>query len=275
MLKHFTVVFPIIFLITVHVYAAKTPEIPRGFQLIEKDIGEGKYSRVHLLERISDKKQFAWKIARTVTVEQDYWQFRKVANLHQAWVKLGLTSLDLFYLEDPSQKGSFYILHEMAGKETLVDIYKKYPNFIADFHNPYTQALDIFFATMTLQNVYIRDLNPGNIVWDGQRWQLIDSQSIRLATDPIDAWSHVYNRLVNEKGFKKERLVSYQGWDPSGVKTYFEHLKNDVIPVLNQNFTLDPALPKYIERIKKYTLNEGKKVLLPEVKKKSKCFFIF
>lgn len=141
-------------------------------KIIHIDYGKGIHSRISVVKRKSDKKLFVWK--RPISSSNKHQEaFKKEFKKSKFWRKHRLSKVKVRW--HPDRKS---LLKTFIKGPTLRDVLKKDHHFFSK-GNKKCDALKEFFRLLVKSGHYVGDVSPKNIVWDGKRWQIIDSSSIR------------------------------------------------------------------------------------------------
>lgn len=198
--------------------------VPNGYTLVKESIGQGKYSYVSLIRRDSDHQLFAWK--RKTGVQSNHGDaYRRHVNLHILWQALGVTDAEMILLKSKDEEET--ILHRLVSGRTLKREVE-HQNFFKNTNSIQFQTLLDLVETMVKNRIVLLDLNAKNIVFDGERWEVIDSQRPKIFATVQDAFEGA-RKLFTEKWTNYSNGVS-----SSGVKNFFEMFESERLPsILN------------------------------------------
>ena len=138
------------------------------FKIIYKDCGTGR-SKVSVVKRESDGKLLIWKRARSHSSKR-LESYRKEIDKSKYWRKFGLSKVKVCWHPDKQSILKTYI----KGK-TLKQILKDDHHFFSRTDSKSVKALIRFLGLIVDSKYYIHDLKGANIVFDGDRWHVIDS----------------------------------------------------------------------------------------------------
>ena len=141
------------------------------YKIIHKDCGHGARSKVSIVER-NDGKLLIWK----QPFFDDRWNhesFRKEIKRAKLWRKLGASRVKICWYPDKRSLLKTYIKGD-----TLEQVLKKNPGFFSK-KGQHLDALGELLGLLINSKCYIDDLRGGNLIFDGKRWNIIDSESIR------------------------------------------------------------------------------------------------
>ena len=140
----------------------------KQFKIIYKDCGTGR-SKVSIVKRESDGKLLIWKHARSHS-SRLLESYRKEIDRSKYWRKFGISQVKVCWHPDKQSVLKTYI----KGK-TLKQILKDDPHFFSRTESKPVKALIRFLGLLVDSKYYIHDLKGTNIVFDGDRWHVIDS----------------------------------------------------------------------------------------------------
>lgn len=138
------------------------------FKIIHKDCGTGR-SKVSLVKRESDGKLLIWKRARSHSPRR-LESYRKEIDKSKYWRKFGISKVKVCWHPDKQSILKTYI----KGK-TLKQLLKKKHRFFSKTESKPVKALIRFLELLVDSKYYIHDLKGTNIVFDGDRWHVVDS----------------------------------------------------------------------------------------------------
>ena len=179
------------------------------FKIIYKDCGTGR-SKVSVVKRESDGKLLIWKRARYHSPRR-LESYRKEIDKSKYWRKFGISKVKVCWHPDKQSILKTYI----KGK-TLEQILKKKHSFFSKTDSKPVKALIKFLRLLVDSKYYIHDLKGANIVFDGDRWHVIDSgQAYSKKT-----------RSATMREYRKNLLEKWsRGLDPNEVKSLKSFLK--------------------------------------------------
>lgn len=141
-------------------------------KVIQKNCGSGMHSRIWVVKR-KDGKVFIWK--RPISDDHKHQEaFKKEFEKSRFWREHGLSNVKVRW--HPDKKS---LLKTLVKGPTLREVLKTDHHFFSRNENKKYKALKKFFRLLVKSGRYIGDVSPKNIAWDGKKWQIIDSSSIR------------------------------------------------------------------------------------------------
>lgn len=141
------------------------------FTIVHKDYGHGARSKVSIVKRESDGELLIWK----QPLLDDEWHHKsleKEFKYAKYWRKFGASRVEIDWHRDGRSLLKTYI-----GGDTLDQTLKKNPGFFSEKSQP-LKALGELIGFLINSKYYIQDLNGENLIFDGERWHIIDSGSI-------------------------------------------------------------------------------------------------
>jgi hypothetical protein len=144
-----------------------------AFEVVRKDFAIGKHSRVSLV-RYPDHTLWIWK-RPTDDAKSHQMSFRKEFERAKVWRQLELSNGEVRWHEDKRSLLRTYVPGVLASDRIQS----------REFWTDATSAterrtLAHLIVRAAQQRAYVSDLNPRNLVFDGSRWQVIDSGTIRF-----------------------------------------------------------------------------------------------
>lgn len=143
-----------------------------NFKIIHEDYAHGARSKVSIVKRKSDGKLLIWK----QPLFDDRWHhesLRKEIKYAKYWRKFGISKVRVCWHPDGRSLLKTYIKGD-----TLEQILKKNPGFFSK-KSQHSKTLRELFGHLIESKHYIYDLISENLVFDGKRWHVIDSGSVR------------------------------------------------------------------------------------------------
>lgn len=142
------------------------------FKVIYKNCDHGVHSNISVVKRESDKKLFIWK--RAVSSDPRHQKsFQKEFEKAKLWRKFGVSKVEVCWHPDRRSLLKTYVkgytLKQMLEKDRL--------RFSREESKP-VKALREFIGLLINSKHYVQDLNRKNIVFDGNKWHIIDSSDI-------------------------------------------------------------------------------------------------
>jgi hypothetical protein len=163
-----------------------------AFEVISKDFALGKHSRVSLV-RCPDQTLWIWKCPRDDSKSHQM-SFRKEIERAKVWRELELSNVEVRWHEDKRSLLRTYVPGVLA-----LDRIQSREFWTDDTYARERGALAHLIERAAQQRAYLSDLNPRNLIFDGSRWQVIDSGSIRFRESP-------------ETTLKKYRQLLMKNW---------------------------------------------------------------
>ncbi len=142
------------------------------FRIVHRDCGRGARSKVSIIKRKSDGKLLIWK----QPLFDDKWHhesLRKEIKYAKFWRKFGVSKVKVCWHRDGRSLLKTYIKGS-----TLDQILKKNPEFFSGKSRP-LKSLRELLGLLINSKYYIYDLIGENLIFDGNRWHIIDSGSVR------------------------------------------------------------------------------------------------
>lgn len=173
-----------------------------------KNCGHGVHGMISVVKRISDGKKIIWKRPRSSS-QRHQESFRQEIKKSKLWRKFGISQVRACWHPDKRS-----LLKTLVKGSTLKQILRKHPHFFSRPSNKSVKALGKFVKIIINSRHYIADVNRQNIVFDGKKWQLIDSSMI----------SGKKSKSETRQRYKKAFLRSWSKSLPS--KKEIDHLKS-------------------------------------------------
>ena len=165
-----------------------------AFEMINQDFATGEHSRVSLV-RGPDHTLLIWKRPADDSPSHQM-AFRKEIERAKVWRALGLSNVEVRWHEDKRSLIRTYVPGVLA-----LDRIQSRRFWADDSHATERCALADLIVRAAQQRAYVNDLSPRNLIFDGCRWQVIDSGSIRF-------------RENRESTLKKYRQRLMKHWSP-------------------------------------------------------------
>src|SRR5688500_6614652 len=159
-----------------------------AFEVIRKDLGTGKHSRVSLV-RYPDQTLWVWKCPADDSKAHQM-SFRKEMERAKVWRQLQLSNVEVRWHEDKRSLLRTYVQGVLAADRIQSREFWTDETCAAE-----RRALAHLILCAAQQRAYVSDLNPQNLIFDGCRWQVIDSGSIRFTECP-EATLKKYRRIL-------------------------------------------------------------------------------
>lgn len=142
------------------------------FDIIHEDCGRGIHSKVSVVKRESDGKLLIWK--RPVSNNSEHQRaFRKEIERAKYWRKFGISKVKVCWHSDKKSLLKTYI----EGK-TLSQILENDHHFFSRTESQSVKALGKFLRLLVDSKHYIQNLSCENLVFDGNRWHVVDSSDV-------------------------------------------------------------------------------------------------
>jgi hypothetical protein len=179
--------------------------------IIQEDFAAGTHARVSLV-RGPDHVLLVWKRPNDRSKRHQH-AFAKAIERSTLWRALGLSTAEVWWHHDGCSLLGTYVPGATAFERI------QSASFWTDRKYEWERrGLARFFEAAARQRAYIRNLSPTNLIFDGTRWQLIDSGSIRFRESP-------------ETVLRKYRKVLLAVWAPkmnpaghTGLRDFLERL---------------------------------------------------
>ena len=139
------------------------------FKIIYKDCGTGR-SKVSLVKRKSDGELLIWKRSRHSHNSRRQESYRREIKKSKYWRRFGISRVKVWWHPDKVSLLKTYI----KGK-TLKQILKKNHHFFSEADSTPAKALIKFVQLLIDSKRYIHDLKGSNIIFDGEKWNVVDS----------------------------------------------------------------------------------------------------
>lgn len=142
------------------------------YKIVHKDYGRGARSKVSIVERRSDGKLLIWK----QPLLDDHWHhesLRKEIKRAKLWRKCGASKVKACWHPDKRSLLKTYVKGDTLGQMIKND------RISFSIESRQLKALREFLGLLIYSKRYIYDLIGENLVFDGKRWHIIDSGSVR------------------------------------------------------------------------------------------------
>ncbi len=146
------------------------------FKIVHGDCAQGVHGKISVVKRKSDGKLVIWKRPRS----RDYRHhesFRQEIKKSKYWRKFGVSQVKVCWHPDNKSLLKTYI----KGK-TLKQMLRKGLIHFSKPNSKPVRALGELVEHLVDSGHYIQDVNRQNLVFDGDRWHLIDSSTIHGGT---------------------------------------------------------------------------------------------
>ena len=173
------------------------------FEVIRKDFATGEHSRVSLVRGL-DETLWIWKRPADDAPAHQM-AFRKELERAKIWRALGLSDVEVRWHQDQRSLVRTYVegvraLDRIRSREFWTD----------DAYTAERSTLAHLIVRAAQQCAYVNDLNPGNLIFDGRRWQVIDSGSIRFRD----------NAEATLKKYRQRLMKSWSAYLPPEEHTF-------------------------------------------------------
>jgi len=146
------------------------------FKVVHGDCAQGVHGRISVVKRRSDGKLVIWKRPRSSNhIHQE--SFRQEIKKSKYWRKFGVSQVKVCWHPDKKSLLKTYI----KGR-TLKQMLRKGLLHFSDHGSKPVRALGELVGHLVGSGHYIQDVNRQNLVFDGDRWHLIDSSTIHGGT---------------------------------------------------------------------------------------------
>lgn len=143
------------------------------FKVIHKDCARGVHGKISVVKRKSDGKLVIWKRPRSRDHKHQV-SFRQEIKKAKLWRKLGVSRVKVCWHPDNKSLIKTYIKGP-----TLKQMLKNgHLRFSRPDSKP-VKALGELVRLLINSRRYIQDVNRQNLVFDGDKWHIIDSSGIK------------------------------------------------------------------------------------------------
>ena len=156
--------------------------VPEGFEVVEDHIGSGKTSRVSLVKRRSDGQLFAWKVPKDASPATRE-MLAVLVERSKVWQRIGVARGEARIAADGATALQPYVPGRSLRSALLETDLLRNPE------HPLLPPLVETFRRMAAARVSVSGLNTDNLLFDGERWLVIDSGAIREWRSPWRAWA--------------------------------------------------------------------------------------
>ncbi len=139
-----------------------------NFKIVYKDCGTGR-TKVSVVKRKSDGKLLIWKRARSNGSKSQNF-YKEDIEKSKIWRKFGISQVKACI--HPDKKS---VLRTYIKGPTLSQVLKKNRKFFSGDETKYRKSLIKFVKLLVDSEHYIHDMKGANLVFDGDKWQVIDS----------------------------------------------------------------------------------------------------
>lgn len=163
----------------------------KHLKIIHKECGKGMHSKISVVKR-KDGRLFIWK--RPISGSHKHQEaFNKEFGKSKFWRDHGLSKVRCRW--HPDRKS---LLKTLVRGPTLREVLKKDSHFFHKKGNKKYKALKVFFKLLVKAGRYIGDVSPKNLAWDGKRWQIIDSSSVRRKESKSSLKKRYKEKMLNK-----------------------------------------------------------------------------
>jgi hypothetical protein len=141
-------------------------------EIIHEDCGHGMHAKVSIVKRESDGELLIWKRPASSNPEHQK-AFRDEIKRSKYWRKFGISKVKVCWHSDKHSLLKTYV----RGK-TLTQILKDDSQFFSRTNRRSVRALGKFLRLLIDSRHYIQNLSCENLVYDGKKWQVIDSSDV-------------------------------------------------------------------------------------------------
>lgn len=143
------------------------------FEIIHENFAHGMHANISIVKRKSDKKLVVWK--RPIADKPEHHEaIRKEVKRAKKWKKFGVSKVEVYWHPDKQSLLKTYI----EGK-TLRQILDNDQEFFSKKESKPIKTLAKFIEHLIDSKHYINNLSCENLVFDGNRWHVIDSSEIK------------------------------------------------------------------------------------------------
>lgn len=144
-----------------------------NFETVHENFAHGMHANISIVKRESDKQLIIWK-RPIVDKPQHHEAIRKEIKLAKYWKKFRVSKVEVSWHPDKQSLLKTYI----EGK-TLRQILDEDQEFFSRLESKPIKTLEKFIDRLIDSEHYINNLSCENLVFDGNRWHIIDSSEIK------------------------------------------------------------------------------------------------
>ena len=171
-----------------------------SFEIVYEDCGTGR-TKVSLVRRKSDGALLIWKRARSKgSRSKDF--YKNDIKKAKLWRKFGLSRVEAFL--HPNGKS---VLRTYIEGPTLSKVLENNHEFFSGSETQYRNALIALIKLLIDSEHYFHDIKGSNLIFEGDRWQVIDSGKADDQKSHSDT-AHEYRENLREKWSRN--LSSYE-----------------------------------------------------------------
>lgn len=166
-------------------------------EIVHKDFAHGVHAKVSIVKRESDGKLLVWKRPRKTDIYRHIESFRQEIRKSKFWRKFGISNVKTDWHPD-----GLSLLKTYIKGPTLKQMLEKNPNFFSETESKPAKELGRLIGLLIDSKCYIADLNRQNLIFDGDRWHVIDS-------------SWIYNEIAFPDIRRKYEKTFLKSWSKS------------------------------------------------------------
>jgi len=185
------------------------------FKIVRKNFGKGKHAKVSIVKRKSDKKLFIWK--RPKSDNPDHQRVFLVEHERaRVWREIGVSEVHVKWCPD-----NLSLLKTYVKGYTLAEKLKKDRHFFSKTKRRSVKALRKLFRYLVDSEFWVRDLSTKNLVFDGDKWHVIDSSDIFKMENRSATKQKYKDELVQMWHMKHKKLSSS---DIRHIESFFDSI---------------------------------------------------
>lgn len=147
------------------------------FDIIDKNFAHGVHSNISIVRRRSDGELLVWKQPRKTNIYAHVESFRQEIAKSKSWRKFGVSCVKIFWHPD-----NISLLKTYVKGPTLKQMLEENPRFFSETDTKPVKELGKLIKLLICSKCYIADLNRQNLIFDGNRWHVIDSSWVYRET---------------------------------------------------------------------------------------------
>ena len=142
-------------------------------EMIHENFAHGMHANISIVKRESDKKLVIWK--RPIADKPEHHEaIRKEIKRAKKWKMFGVSKVEVHWHPDKKSLLKTYIVGQ-----TLRQILDNDQEFFSKIESKPIKKLAEFIERLIDSDHYINNLSCENLVFDGNRWHVIDSSEIK------------------------------------------------------------------------------------------------
>jgi tRNA A-37 threonylcarbamoyl transferase component Bud32 len=145
----------------------------KHFDIIHKDFGRGTHAKISIVKRRSDGELLIWKRPKRSNIYRHIESFRQEIKKSKYWRRFGVSQVRVFWHHD-----KISLLKTYIRGPTLKQMLEENPEFFSETESKPAKALGKLIRLLIDSGHYIADINRTNLIFDGDRWHIIDSSCI-------------------------------------------------------------------------------------------------